>query len=88
MMNEQIEISRGEFYRLLASAYDHGAKSEGLTTSPGLAQIILEAVKIERAAIAKRVHDKICFDHLKVGNCDHSVCFGMRDLNHELTRGE
>ena len=87
-MNEEIEISRGEFYRLLASAYDHGAKSEGLTTSDGLAKIILEAVRLERVSIATKVHDKICFDHLKAGNCDHSVCFGMRDLHRDLTRGE
>ena len=29
MMDEQIEITRGEFYRLLASAYDHGSKDYG-----------------------------------------------------------
>jgi hypothetical protein len=80
MMDEQIEITRGEFYRLLASAYDHGAKSEGLPTSTGLTGMISEAVEVERSGIAKMVRRRICFDNLRVGVCDHSVCFGMQEL--------
>jgi hypothetical protein len=70
MMDEQIQMSRGEFYRLLASAYDHGAKSEGAPE------------------IAKMVRGRICFDNLREGVCDHSLCFGMQELLEALIGGE
>ena len=37
-------------------------------------------VESEREAIVERMKRKICFGHRETGNCDHQLCWGLRDL--------
>jgi hypothetical protein len=34
----------------------------------------------ERERIAALAERRVCFGHQETGNCEHSVCFGMRAL--------
>ena len=48
---------------------------------------IESAVNKERKRITALAEGKVCFGHRETGNCDHSVCFGMRKLIDEIDRG-
>jgi hypothetical protein len=40
----------------------------------------------ERARIIDLAERKVCFGHQETANCEHSVCFGMRDLIARIKR--
>lgn len=42
----------------------------------------------ERNRIILLAERKVCFGHQETGNCEHSVCFGMRDLQEKIRRDD
>lgn len=44
--------------------------------------------RLERERIIALAEAKVCFGHQETGNCEHSVCFGMRDLIAKIEAGE
>jgi len=43
-------------------------------------QGFVAGVESETKRIIAMAEAKVCFGHQETGNCEHSVCFGMRDL--------
>jgi hypothetical protein len=41
---------------------------------------LVSGARYERERITALAKNKVCFDHRKTGNCDHSACFEMSDL--------
>ena len=42
----------------------------------------------ERKRIIAMAEAKVCFGHQETGNCEHSVCFGMRNLISKIEAAE
>lgn len=49
-------------------------------------QLIYQALMTERSAIIKMVNDKICFNHLELGKCDHASCYELFDLVKKISQ--
>jgi hypothetical protein len=48
--------------------------------SKGFEVGIVSGREFERERITALAERRVCFGHQETGNCEHSVCFGMRAL--------